>query len=78
MTEDDARKKWCPFARVGDWNEGDKAGVSLNRYRDPDTEIPDFALCIASACMAWHTEVIDVRGKHHGYCGLAGKPPKPL
>ena len=74
MTEDEAKQKWCPFARVmsahdeGNWNRGKPDEVY---HRDPK--------CIASSCMAWRWDIDPVDAaigevKAMGYCGLAGKP----
>lgn len=83
MTEDEAKTKWCPFARIHD---GDPP-VSVNRP-EPYADVPK---CLGSFCMAWRkTGVakvenrrgqmvdrdIDGTGRWHyeGFCGLAGKP----
>ena len=80
MTEDQAREKWCPFARLSINSEmsWDNRG---NDYHDP--------YCIASDCMAWRRTystdelftdddgnicVRTLAGSIGGYCGLAGKP----
>lgn len=47
MTEDEAKAKWCPFAR----HANGSGGVGVNRV-NWDREYP-YANCIASACMAW-------------------------
>lgn len=76
-TEDEARKKWCPFARVIDDLSG---AASSARLRDGTVK------CIASECMAWRwidvTEQNDnptvadrtVKSSVRGFCGLAGQP----
>jgi hypothetical protein len=86
VTEDEAKTKWCPFARVG---SGASGLGSLNRDAHPDSmfgrnQLPQLSMCIASACMAWRwraggtgDEVEERRkppGEGHGYCGLAGAP----
>lgn len=52
MTEEEAKKKWCPFARVmvttGNNVTGAFAVGSANRF-----EGMKIALCIGSACMLW-------------------------
>ena len=65
MTEDAAKTKVCPIARMrasyeGNWDKGE---------------------CIGSACMMWRIEcgslgtpLYATDGTLHGYCGLAGKP----
>lgn len=63
MTEDEAKKKWCPFARVtrGHPNANGNASVPsgqpvFNRLDlgTPNiTQLPPAADCIGSACMAW-------------------------
>jgi hypothetical protein len=72
MTEDEAKTKWCPHARVLDGSPPGGAGV--NR-KGPEAGV----YCIASGCMAWRwsyspetAEGNDVEPE--GYCGLAGKP----
>jgi hypothetical protein len=57
MTEQEARTKWCPHARVNtlvtgtDYNETAVGGAACNRA-DPSS-MYDKATCIASGCMAW-------------------------
>lgn len=89
MTEEEARNKWCPFARV----TIDAPGVDTAWNRFPGNETPHGTLCIGSQCMAWRwaslhrltfSDVdpddpvivtnIDKKSKTDGYCGLAGKP----
>lgn len=74
LTEQEAVRKWCPFARTYEFPlDNDKRPVSVNRTGDG---VPDMACyCIASGCMAWHW--LDERGyagdpaKRRGYCGIA-------
>ena len=66
MTEAEARKKWCPFARCRSIGED---GVSINR--EFPSRPADGCFCIASDCMAWSTE--GPNGKH-GWCGLVNSP----
>ncbi len=63
MTEDEAKLKWCPHARVSHDGTG-------NRYAmDTDYSTKSaFATCIASDCM----QGCDINGNWRGYCGLAG------
>lgn len=60
VTEDEAKRMWCPFGRI----EG-RAGGS----NDP-TKVHGKAHCIGSACMAWRWSP-ETGG---GYCGVAGTP----
>lgn len=68
MTEDEAKKKWCPFARTLDWasdvvRSGDEptiVGAAVNRVAgnydregNETVEISGRHRCIGSACMAW-------------------------
>ena len=72
MTEDEARTKWCPHARI----EGDGRNMEIvNGHTVPAV------FCIGSACMAWRTvpkiyEAPDgtLRDREDGFCGLAGMP----
>ncbi len=77
MTEDEAKKKWCPFARSLQ-SDGDNL-ASANRGFDSIVDVG--SMCIASECMAWrHYYTVDPFGiiepikLHEGYCGLVGKP----
>lgn len=77
LREDEAKTKWCPFARTFDGvqTETIAAAASVSRQNDGSPFKP--CLCIASACMAWrwierleNQDLEDIRG----YCGLAGRP----
>lgn len=83
MTEDEAKTKWCPFARVSVGIECLVAPDHRAVTRDANgiaTGIDQN--CIGSICMAWRwgrEEVGDnprmtKRSEADGYCGLAGKP----
>lgn len=69
MTEDEARKKWCPHVRFG--NE-----AGCNRNTAPEGSGGALTNCIASECMAWRWAWVSGWPDHfsvtHGYCGLAG------
>lgn len=68
-TEAEARKKWCPFAKI-------KNG--MNRYSDVVGDAKELH-CIGSDCMAWR-EFQPVHKNNEEapqkvtYCGLVGKP----
>ena len=79
VTEQEARTKWCPHARLGNNPGCNRAADVTGPWRD---RVPK-ALCIASECMAWkwkqnHSpEEREQRKVHHlaaevplGYCGL--------
>lgn len=74
MTEDEAKKKWCPFARLAISNRPNTP--SLNRILDVDDPsiIENLTKCIGSDCMAWRVERTYSNGRQDCYCGLAGKP----
>jgi hypothetical protein len=89
MTEEEAKTKWCPFARIAvpfTSTETDKiVGVgSANRVGlsprvsiggSTDRSNPESARCLGSACMAWRTsETYGDGSVYRGFCGLAGKP----
>jgi len=65
MTKDEARQKWCPFAR---YDDGD--GVAFNRSCQIPPSSFSGAKCIADDCMMWRKHYKDE--EEHGYCGLAG------
>jgi len=86
MTEEEAKKKWCPMAKVMNINGGGGGnrwdGAASNKNKDAIG--PVGATCVASDCMAWrwydHVK-FDASGTSQGrpddcpgYCGLAGKP----
>ena len=68
MTEDEAKTKWCPQARVATERHAD-GGSNRVQYADRSWDTTLGSRCIASACMAWRTT-----SSQHGYCGLAGRP----
>lgn len=80
MTEDEAKLRWCPFARVTDNGCATNRHAGTKKGKDGKPRIlRGNALCIASECMAWRWDEWDANGgrqmtKTHGYCGLAGKP----
>lgn len=59
MTEDEAKTKWCPFARqmVTAESKGAMSGPiavgSANRFEDDPNGRPRGSMCVASGCMAW-------------------------
>ena len=80
MTEQEAKAKWCPFARV------DSTGSNRpNPGPNADTQA-GWPPCIGSACMAWRWDPNQAVGEYNsqydrikkphmrrGSCGLAGK-----
>jgi hypothetical protein len=83
MTENEAKTKWCPFARTIALMEGKSCGPA-NRITSVAPEPPSLAYdkCLGSQCMAWRwnhgpddPEPNKVRIYiPDGYCGLADKP----
>lgn len=84
MTEDEAKAKWCPFARaIKAERDGDKLRLNAdspvhNRFSlDPgDLPIPSGAVCISSACMMWRWDdelLPKPNSLSQGHCGLANK-----
>jgi hypothetical protein len=76
MTEEEAREKWCPFARtqvLQTDDDGTVYGAAVNRTILPApqgimSELVAGTQCIGSRCMAWQwVGMFD--GKRHGYCG---------
>ena len=68
LSEEAAKLKWCPMARI----ERHGAGVNVGVFRDKNGhEIEDAASCIASDCAMWRIGDHPLR---YGYCGLAGIP----
>lgn len=74
MTEDDARKKWCPYVGFAAWTASGEGWLRsiIRRWRgEPERNM---ARCIASGCMAWR-EYEEM--PEQGYCGLAGERNAP-
>ena len=71
-TEEEAGKKWCPFARVvGEVQENETGAYNRGAVGDISTS----AHCYGSACMAWRwMKCEDDDDKQLGHCGLAGVP----
>jgi hypothetical protein len=63
MTEDDAKGRWCPFARIVNGTFAEDNSTSHDSMQAPYNRIvegarygfPKAGGCIASACMAWRT-----------------------
>ena len=66
MTEEEAKKKWCPEVRLSAISENGKHYYAASRDRcffvPPNTKDPerDITKCIASACMMWRWENQDI------------------
>jgi hypothetical protein len=73
MTEEEARKKWCPFARVLITGGDDENITMTSANRIPYHSSKGAESCIASECMAWRYNKNNV-DDDRGYCGLVGKP----
>lgn len=74
--EEEAKKKWCPYANV---SASDSDIISNRHIQNDNSVLISFSLCIASECMAWRWDYIEVSldtagDPTKGYCGLAGKP----
>ncbi len=88
MLEDEAKTKWCPFARVIQFDIDDMpTGNRLYTAATGEMNFDGPALCIGSACMAWRWNLIvkphhqmqviiepDEYSDSSGYCGLAKHP----
>lgn len=80
MTEEEAKTKWCPFARVvGSLGEIEGAAdlhiVTGNRNNPNGNGPTELPKCLGSGCMAWRHTFNDALSKiKDGHCGLAGKP----
>lgn len=76
MTEDGAKRMWCPFSRLSSYT----GEAAVNRRREDGGILPSSG-CIASECMAWrwalpHYQIVNGKAGpiDDGYCGLAGNP----
>lgn len=80
LTEEEARKKWCPHVR----HANGSGGTGVNRVNWDRSY--NYANCIASACMAWRAEMRTVMSQYQppsewceeptgrGCCGLVPHP----
>jgi hypothetical protein len=68
MTEDEAKKKWCPFTRVHISYGGENSMVMTSANRSlPANETSN--KCIGSACMAWRKKAVPLlKNKKTGIC----------
>ena len=72
LTEDEARKKWCPFVRAGNEAGCNRSVLNAEGYLDK---------CIASECMAWRWAAQSYEYKtteavwHEGGLGIEIVPP---
>jgi hypothetical protein len=74
VTEDDAKKKWCPMVRC---ESDDMVSNSFDMADNPRGRNPDYSLCIASDCMMWREDLTmkEAQNGFHaleGHCGLGG------
>lgn len=88
MTEEEAKTKWCPYARVvmGDAEEPAIGPFNRDHWINDDNLASTIhrSTCIGSACMAWRWVPKSgnskdgkpnyYAGNWKGFCGLAGKP----
>ena len=72
LTEEEARRKWCPHARVQ---------LELPTEGNPPVNRDNANIfCMASLCMAWRwvpmnaAEIAWRGGKQSGNCGAFGRP----
>lgn len=73
-TEAEAKKKWCPEARLAVASTKSTIAV-VNSTTNVLAEKIDHVACIASGCMHWRwvRDELDV-STGRGYCGLSGRP----
>lgn len=86
LTVEEAKKVWCPQARIVIQDNNGQNHVSYNRVLDKKTDkakiyISDASLCMANGCACWRWKddlaEIDLttgQADKRGYCGLAGRP----
>ncbi|HVC28014.1 MAG TPA: hypothetical protein VNF48_00530 [Gammaproteobacteria bacterium] len=80
LTPAQASKRWCPFVRIREYQEGAMEGTAVNRSFDSADSAANGSLCLASGCMAWRWDLghdwedEERRDEPRGSCGLAGHP----
>ena len=79
LTAAEASKRWCPFVRVREYQEGRMEGTAVNRSFEGEDGAARGSLCLAGGCMAWRWDISHAwdeeerRQEPRGYCGLAGQ-----
>jgi hypothetical protein len=73
LSEDEAKERWCPEARVSYLHETAENGVTASTYNRTwnGYELRE-ARCLGSKCMAWRWINPAIGRQTHGYCGKAG------
>lgn len=78
MTEDEAKTKWCPFARVGFYSPATMhypaEHALLGNREAADGALQPASLCIGSACMAWREREPQIERRQ---TGLGRMPVEP-
>jgi len=69
FTDDEAKEKWCPMARVQYDDRFEGYGYSHNRMEESD-KIPKHSHCIGSKCMLWRETPSMQNKEKTGRCGL--------
>jgi hypothetical protein len=64
MTEDEAKKKWCPMTRNIQVMGMNRNTIDYSDYKSN---------CLASECMMWRWVIKEGYPNGRGYCGLGGK-----
>ena len=69
MKKEDAKNKWCPFARIPGFVQSPimRAWVVANRSED-NSFLPNGTACLGDECACWVAETND---GEYGSCGLA-------
>jgi asparagine synthetase A len=68
MTEETARKKWCPFSRAMiEQDSGHMTAINRRYYDDWNKDPTEGCRCLASDCMVWQ---FVVGNEALGFCGL--------
>jgi len=73
LSEEEARKKWCPAVRIEGSNRVYNALNDGFQHAEPSYR------CVGRKCMCWRElHLSHMKGEgivaDHGYCGLGGKP----
>lgn len=78
LTEKEARRKWCPEARVSLYHRATDANRMVRYGSGVDSEdhvaFEAATRCIASDCMMWQWHDHPEGHRLFGRCGKAGKP----